>query len=152
PEVLRAVERLSYRAHAPAFERELVDVDDGLVAEIPGAQARRLVQVEPVSTRADDGGSPAPLGASLEKPSERIGKRRRVSDRVARRQPGAVDAPVGERGAPVVREDVALVVTKREGIERVTVAAVDEPTDALALDRGGDRPLGDGCEHRDGDH
>src|SRR5262249_2027484 len=135
PEVLRAAARLANSPHAPTVQREPIDVDNGFVAEIAGAEADARVQVEPIAARTDHGRAPPSLGATGEEPVERVSECIGISDRVAGRETGAVHVPVRDRSAPVCRDDVALVVTQRERVERVTVAAVDEASDGVPFGR-----------------
>src|SRR5262249_4862219 len=93
PEVLRAAARLANSPPAPPVQREPIDVDDGFVAEIAGAEADARVQVEPIAARTDHGRAPPSLGATGEEPVERVSECIGISDRVAGRETGAVHVP-----------------------------------------------------------
>src|SRR3984893_8575826 len=126
PEVLRAVERLAHRPHGPTLEAEGRDIDHGLVAEIVRPHPGVLVQRETVATGTHDRRSPTPLVTQLEETPEGIVGRVGRTDRVTRSETHAVDVPVRDPTALVAREDVLLVVTQRERVERVAVGTRNE--------------------------
>ena len=143
----RAVGRLANRPHVAAFERERRGVDDRFVTEVELPHAPGFVHVEPVPAGAEHRHPPALPFAEVVEHLERVRERLRIADRVTRHEPDTAHVAVRDRGAPVRREHVVLVVAQRERVERVTVGPVHEVAHPLARQRVGDRAFGDRREH-----
>ena len=122
-------------AQARAVQREVGDVEDGLVAQIQSLEPKTLVQDESVLADEHHHRAHTQLVGASHEPPQAIEELVSGSDRISRAEGDAEERPVGERRTPVRGEDVLLVRTGGEGVEGVAVAewAADELVNASPI-------------------
>ena len=114
---------MAHAAHRPALEREVGDLDDGLVAELDGRQVQlALEHRRALFAAAHHRRRPRVLADQVAVGGHRARPRLGVADRVAADQGNARDHPVGDRRLPRGRPDDGLVASQREVAQRVTAA------------------------------
>jgi hypothetical protein len=143
-------DRLPDVAHRPAGQTEPVDLDDHLVADLdrvhpPGQPQQPCLRAGRQHRRA-----PALPPGLAEEGRDRVRPAPPLADRVAggHRDPG--EHPVGDRGAPVRAEGVALVEPQRERRQRVRIRVGDQAADLFPVPlAAGRRRRGAGDERPD---
>ena len=143
-------------ADLPAFERESIGAKDGLVAELDRAQSEPAIARELLAARPEDRDPPAVRAREPAELGQQLVELVLVPDGIAADERGACDDPVRQEGAPVRREQVALVAAQGEEGQAVAAVGLDEPPrgaplfDGLA-DAGRERPEPE-IERADGHH
>jgi hypothetical protein len=123
---LDAAHRLAHRSHRAAFEGELPHLDDGLVAELDGGEARGHVGPGGLLARAHHGGDPAVAAGLVEPRVDGARPGLRVTDRVAAGQADGRDDPERHRRLAGSGEHRRLVAPGGEVAERVRRAEAVE--------------------------
>ncbi len=126
------VHRLAEALLGPSLEGELSYVDDDcLVADVQIPHPRGLVHRQPLLTGTEDGDRPSVL---IRETAERRPERRalfRRTDRVRRHEADAVVHGVGDHPVPV--EEVHLVASQREVVERAAGSPLNDLTGVVEL-------------------
>ena len=152
-------------ADRAAFEREAVQLDDRLVAQVDRAQPELLVQRAQLLAGAERAELEAAGVGELADLLEQAGERVTRSDGVAREQQDPVLDRVGHERPPVLVEDVVAVGPQLEERERVGAVGTHEIGSGLAgrrtrrrvrnrerpEDHVGDHQQGPELEHVDAD-
>ncbi len=149
---LDPVVRLADHPHRPAVQRELVQLDDRLVAQLQRVQAVPGVDHPGLLGGAHHSRRPGVLARLGQPGVDRPRPRLRVADRVARGQRDPADHPVGDRRLATGGEDHRLVAAQCEVAQRIPPALLVEQGPQPRLVLRGEQFLAPGAAERHIEH